>query len=486
VPFMPGWILQWYENEPAVAKVDSNVVPGFRLPLPATDASSNVTVCAVSSPLVQATLSPILTVTVGGLKAKFLIETSWRPPPAAEGAAEGGAADGGAADGTATDGAAADAAGAALGTAVGVVGVVGVPPEQAATPTSAATARNMSERRTSCPPDGEPVRPSGGDHRCCRGSIRQARGSRFPGAHGEARTWHAATSVVPDYRSAMTANGRAPRERRSVTSTPASPDAIRALELHEARAHALGTRTVDDLGDAIFLRDAAERDPFLNRMSGLRLPSNRRACDRRLAELYVLFSSLDRRPHVWSSPRFQSPPDLTQRLESDGFVDLGGTYAMALASKTVPPAPVPAGARVERLSTGGKRHETVADRAARVMVDAFGAEMDTEEHLAADLAQTIAGRWDVCVVSVDDEPVAAGRRYTADGMTYLSSIGTRPAWRGRGFGAAVTSILAADGRRAGGSIVHLSVEAQDLRAQRLYERLGFAFVGDRIADLLLA
>jgi ribosomal protein S18 acetylase RimI-like enzyme len=218
----------------------------------------------------------------------------------------------------------------------------------------------------------------------------------------------------------------------------------------------------------------------------MRLPNDRDACDRRLAELYALFASLDRRPHVWLSPRFHSPPDLAERLRGDGFIDIGGTYAMVLAGNEVgAPVPLPAGARVERLSTAGRRRDAVLEGVAEALIDAFGGHEAGKAQVAEDLACTGLGERDVCLISVDDLPVAAGRRYTADGMTYLSSIGTRPAWWGRGFGAAVTATLAADGIRGGGTLVHLGVECTNERAQRLYGRLGFEILGGRIADLLL-
>jgi ribosomal protein S18 acetylase RimI-like enzyme len=171
-------------------------------------------------------------------------------------------------------------------------------------------------------------------------------------------------------------------------------------------------------------------------------------------------------------------------LVDDGFVELGGTFTMALDGRPAP-APVPGGAIVERASAAGVRAGDVLTGAARVMVEAFGAVAGSSEHVAEDLARAPSPAWDVCVVWAADEPVAAGRRYTADGMTHLSSIATRPRWFGRGYGAAVTAALADDGQRAGGTLVHLGVEAQIARARRLYERLGFTVVGERIADLLL-
>jgi GNAT superfamily N-acetyltransferase len=279
----------------------------------------------------------------------------------------------------------------------------------------------------------------------------------------------------------------APRVQRLVGAGDLrSPYGIRALELHEARGHATGRRSVTDLADAILLRDPTEPEPFLNRLSAMRLPTDPDACDRRLAELYALFASLDRRPHVWLSPSFHWPPDLAERLKADGFIDIGGTYAMVLGRNTRGTlASLPAAARLDRLSTAGRRRDLVLEDAAHVLIEAFGGDESARAQVADDLGGTGLGDRDVCLISVDGAPVAAGRRYTADGMTYLSSIGTRPGWWGRGYGAAVTAILAADGISAGGTIVHLGVECNNERAQRLYGRLGFVILGDRIADLLL-
>lgn len=288
------------------------------------------------------------------------------------------------------------------------------------------------------------------------------------------------------YRSAMTIgeSGRAPAD--PTISWPLGPVGFRALELHEARAHGRGPRTVRDLGDAILLHDPLEPDPFLNRLSGLRLPSEADAFDRRFAELLSLFASLDRHPHILLSPRFQAPPDLRQRLLNEGFVDVGGTYAMARFAAAVQPAPrLPDGAYLEWLSTAGGRRQTVVRAAALVMSESFNVEpAAVQRQIADDLESTVAP-WDVCVLFIGDEPVSAGRRFTTDGLTYLSSIGTRRSWWGHGCGAAITAALVESGMRTGGNLVHLDVEWQNARAMRMYWRLGFEIVGGRIADLLL-
>ena len=265
-----------------------------------------------------------------------------------------------------------------------------------------------------------------------------------------------------------------------------TPAAIRALELHEAWAQVRASRRVVDLDDAILLHDPDERDPFLNRLSGLRLPDSPDAFDHRLVELLALFASLGRRPHVWLSPAAGTPADLAERLAAAGFEEVGGTYAMVQVQRPSAPANPPgADVRIQRLLGAGRRRAGVVRDAARVLFEAFGADAGTEGMIAEDLDRSVAPHADLCLLSVAGEPVAAGRRYTADGATYISSVGTRPGFQGRGHGTAVTAALIDDGRAAGGALVHLGVKWDDGRAQRVYRRLGFEIVGDRIADLLL-
>jgi ribosomal protein S18 acetylase RimI-like enzyme len=89
------------------------------------------------------------------------------------------------------------------------------------------------------------------------------------------------------------------------------------------------------------------------------------------------------------------------------------------------------------------------------------------------------------MLRVDGEPAAIARRATMAEGSYLSSIGTRPAFRRRGLGALATSLVAADAIEAGSELIHLAVEAVNEPARRLYERLGFAVVGEPALDLLL-
>jgi ribosomal protein S18 acetylase RimI-like enzyme len=112
----------------------------------------------------------------------------------------------------------------------------------------------------------------------------------------------------------------------------------------------------------------------------------------------------------------------------------------------------------------------------RVQVGAI--EADTQAAMANDSFHAI-------LVRVDGEPAATARRTTFDGASYLSSIGTRPAYRGRGLGGLVTALATRDSLAAGSRLTYLGVFAENAIARRLYERLGFVPIGRPGSDLLL-
>jgi ribosomal protein S18 acetylase RimI-like enzyme len=268
-----------------------------------------------------------------------------------------------------------------------------------------------------------------------------------------------------------------------------SAAAMTALERHETSSHAIPSREVRDLGDAVVLHDPLDADPFWNRAAAVRWPADAAAFDRRLAEAMTLFGLLGRLPHVWPSPVHAGPPDLVSRLEANGFADVGGGHVMVLADParaagvTESEAEVGVSLRaIRRLSDAGPRD--LADAGA-VLAAAFGAPATRGPELAADLAATADDPRIVLVVArVHGTAAAVAKATTFDGLTYLSSIGTLPGFRGRGLGGLVTRhALTAAGAQAPGS-AYLGVFSGNATAIALYERLGFASVGES-PDLLL-
>jgi ribosomal protein S18 acetylase RimI-like enzyme len=274
---------------------------------------------------------------------------------------------------------------------------------------------------------------------------------------------------------------------------PADFDAAGArwIARHEARCHALAGREVRDLGDGVLLYDASDREPFWNRIAGVAWPSAPDAFDHRLTEVLALFAGLDRTPHIWPSPGFDEPSDLVARLTGHGFEDLGAGMLMGLDTETAAlDMIVPPDVTVERLDGGAQQPTAATTETVRgiatVLAEAFTIERMAVEAIEADNHAALGNsHFHGLLVRVDGEPAATARRTTFDGASYLSSIGTKPAFRGRGLGGLVTTLAAQDSLAAGSRLTYLGVFAENDVAQRLYGRLGFVPIGRPGPDMLL-
>lgn len=266
-----------------------------------------------------------------------------------------------------------------------------------------------------------------------------------------------------------------------------SPEQLRFLEAHQARALAIPGRGWRDLGDAVMLFSSGEKDPFFNRLVAVRWPSDPGAFDARLREACELFGALERWPHVWAIPGLSEPEDLIARLAANGFVDQGGGFDMVLTDpRRVEPEPLPPGTMLHRWNRSAPEQIPArAEALAAVIADAFEIPSFRRSNLLREISLTL-GRPDfhAYLVTVDGEPAATGQRFTFEGASYLSSIGTRRQWQGRGLGRHVTASLASDSLAAGVDLVYLGVYAENLRAIGLYEKLGFVALGGRSADML--
>jgi ribosomal protein S18 acetylase RimI-like enzyme len=275
-------------------------------------------------------------------------------------------------------------------------------------------------------------------------------------------------------------------------TVPAGVDAdvLRFLERHEARVHALPGRQLRDLGDSILLHDSLDREPFWNRVNAISWPDAAELFDRRVAEVMTLFATLDRVPHVWPREVLNEPRDLVARLIGHGFDDVGGGHLMVLGSADAALAAArrrpPPDVTVERshLLVGSVRIREAA-AIAGVLSDAF--EVEPERRAAIELetgAMFDHPELHACIVRVHGEPAAAAKRATFDGATYLSSIGTRAAFRGRGLGTIATAAMTADAIAEGSRWIYLGVFSGNDTAIRMYEQLGFVRLGPPAPDLL--
>ena len=266
---------------------------------------------------------------------------------------------------------------------------------------------------------------------------------------------------------------------------------VRTLLRHEAEVHAIPGRDLRDLGDSLLLHDPSETDPFWNRVEAIRWPVDPEAFDRRLTEIAILFASIGRQPHVWTSPPHDEPTDLVARLASNGFEDVG--HGLLLVARDVEPArialarrPLDAGLTFERFSgLTGPAVEQAAEAIVAVLLVAFGVGTDRRPGLLAETRASLAdARFTHYLVRRGDGPVAVARRATFDGISYLSSIGTVEAARGLGLGRFVTASAMVDAAAAGSAWIHLGVFADNVPARRLYEGLGFVMSGDPGPDMI--
>jgi GNAT superfamily N-acetyltransferase len=276
------------------------------------------------------------------------------------------------------------------------------------------------------------------------------------------------------------------------------PDGISAadsrwLAWHEARSHALAGREVRLLGDAVLLHDASDREPFWNRVAGIAWPDAADAFDRRLTEVLALFAGLDRIPHVWPMPGYDEPDDLVARLLAHGFEDMGSGLVMLLDAdrRRASPAAGPEARHgaspaieISHLERPEDAEEAARD-VALVLIDAFGVEPERRQSIERETA-ILFGREEVhvCLVRVDGEPAAVVRRSTFDRASYLSSIGTRPGYRGMGLGRLVTDVAVREALAAGSRWTYLGVFSDNAVARRMYEGLGFVLLGGPAPDLL--
>lgn len=271
---------------------------------------------------------------------------------------------------------------------------------------------------------------------------------------------------------------------------PLVPDGAlaRRLAAHELSVQAWGPRELRDLGDALLLHDPRDQEPFWNRIGAPSWPADRPSFDRRLDEIVTLFATLGRRSHIRTLPLGNRPEDLDRRLAQAGFRPVGADRSMVLNDS----GPCLALARTLRARPGlelehvGNGPEPRAMEVARLLVQAFDVETDRVPALGAEtLAAGRRAGAAVLLLLEAGVPAAVARRLTTDAGTYLSSIGTAPALRGRGHGSLVTALAVAEALAEGTRFVHLLVDADNPAAIRLYERLGFVPVGEPVLDLLM-
>jgi ribosomal protein S18 acetylase RimI-like enzyme len=182
---------------------------------------------------------------------------------------------------------------------------------------------------------------------------------------------------------------------------------------------------------------------------------------------------------------FETTPSLAGAAAAAGLEVLG-VPLLALDPERWAPPPVPAGVDL-RIAVpddpGLAAAQAVVELAFAdegMAVGAAGAaERDREAARLGDLGflreRLRRGLTAIAIAEDGDGAVGAGSHQLVDGVTEVTGIGTLPAARRRGVGAAVCAALVEDARRRGAEVVFLS--AADEAVARMYERVGFRRIG---------
>jgi len=270
-----------------------------------------------------------------------------------------------------------------------------------------------------------------------------------------------------------------------------SPETLRFLEVHPARAISIPGRAWRDFGDSVMLFSATETEPFFNRLTAVRWPEPPHEFDARLRQragplqrpraeaLLLADPGPEHAGGRGGAPRGQRLPGPGRRLRHGPAQGTGVTSASAPAEWGRPgalelpiPTPTVRTSRPPWLWSSASRFRIPEAR---------------RDNLKAEIDLTLGQPYfHAYVIKIDGEPVATGERYTFDGASYISSIGTRPSWRGRGFGEfhppGPWPGISID---AGLDLIYLGVYAENGRAIGCMSRLGFEVLGPRSSDMLL-
>lgn len=172
----------------------------------------------------------------------------------------------------------------------------------------------------------------------------------------------------------------------------------------------------------------------------------------------------------WIGP--DSDPGVAHVLEGRGYARVGSMPIMAAGLDKVPEPPVPAGLTVERVDTSEHLADYVDAYASSFGIgpDLRDAVIDTEAGLRTDLGRLIR-----LVGRIDGHAVATSAVLVSNGVAGLYWIGTDPAYRERGIGAALTAAAMEIGREHGMSVCTLQASSQ---GEPVYTRLGFVGVSE--------
>jgi GNAT superfamily N-acetyltransferase len=218
---------------------------------------------------------------------------------------------------------------------------------------------------------------------------------------------------------------------------------------------------------------AATTEPFRNTVASARFDES--SADRRIGEILATYRERGAGCWWWAAP-FHTPDDIPARLLAAGLHDEGLAPAMAIELRELPlDEPPPPELDIAPV---------VDERSLRAFLRVHEAESAPGDETSGPLDAAAVERFVDAVLPrlpdepkafryvgrVDGEPVATSRISLGGGVAGLYGVVTVPAFRGRGYGRALT--LAA--LRAGRDLGHgISVLQATGAGYRVYERLGY-------------
>jgi len=172
-------------------------------------------------------------------------------------------------------------------------------------------------------------------------------------------------------------------------------------------------------------------------------------------------------PSLLLADRLDRPPGLERAVRDLGWRRISAESVLWVGHASV----VPHLDRALRFEAVQPR--TVADHE-EVERRVFGADPSRAEARRRELATALAGgRLRAFLLRLQGEPIAVARLSQGDGVAGIHGLGVVDAWRGRGYGTLLATVVTRAGMATGHRIVWLSVDEANEVALHVYRKLGF-------------
>lgn len=212
--------------------------------------------------------------------------------------------------------------------------------------------------------------------------------------------------------------------------------------------------------------------PFasFNHVQAIAIAGSRRAIDERIGQVHANLEANGSLPATWWVGPSTRPADLGRRLVGRGFVEAEPEFGMAIDIAAARRGD-PVGADVSVAQVAGRAD---LDEWLSVMAGAYdwsgGGAATAWAELYGAVVDDVDPPWRHLLVRQSGRAVACSSIFFAEGLAFVTNIGTLPDARGRGLGTVATRAALDAARHAGHVRASL---AASLMGRGLYSRLGF-------------